>query len=114
MGINDSTQNDLTSYYDSFLRAKQGEHKEKYLDFEGWFSASTAGSCFRKQFYNINGYEGSEPDETSMRLLRLILPLLKNTSERTQNNTFGFIEDGRQDLIKSLCLKEYQSMIKML
>ena len=32
---------------------------------------STEGSCFRKQFYNINGYEGSEPDETSMRLLRL-------------------------------------------
>jgi len=71
MGINDSTQNDLTSYYDSFLRAKQDNHKKKYEDFKGWFSASTAGSCFRKQYYNINGYEGSEPDETSMRLLRL-------------------------------------------
>ena len=71
MGINDSTQNDLTSYYDSFLRAKQDNHKEKYKDYKGWFSASTAGSCFRKQYYNINEYEGSQPDEKSMRLMRL-------------------------------------------
>lgn len=71
MGINDQMERDVSYIYNSYLLAKQDEHKEKYKDFKGWFSASTAGSCFRKQYYNINGYDGTQPDEKSMRLLRL-------------------------------------------
>ena len=36
-----------------------------------WFRASSAGSCFKKQWFNINEYEQSELDERVMRLLRL-------------------------------------------
>ena len=56
MGINDHTTNELISYYNSFLLKKQDNHKEKYKEFQGWFSASTAGSCFRKQYFNVNQY----------------------------------------------------------
>ena len=49
MGINDHTTNKLISYYNSFLLKKQDNHREKYKEFYGWFSASTAGSCHRKQ-----------------------------------------------------------------
>ena len=63
MGINDHTTNELISYYNSFLLKKQDNHKEKYKEFQGWFSASTAGSCFRKQYFNVNDYEGTQADE---------------------------------------------------
>jgi CRISPR/Cas system-associated exonuclease Cas4 (RecB family) len=71
MGINDQMERDVSYIYNSYLLAKQDEHKQKYKKFKGWFSASTAGSCFRKQYYNVNGYDGTQPDEKSMRLLRL-------------------------------------------
>ena len=71
MGINDHTTNQLIYNYNSFLLKEQDNHKEKYKEFEGWFSASTAGSCFRKQYFNVNGYEGTPPDEKSLRLMRL-------------------------------------------
>ena len=71
MGINDQMEKDISYIYNSYLLAKQDKHKEKYKKFKGWFSASTAGSCFRKQYYNVNGYEGTQPDEKSLRLLRL-------------------------------------------
>ena len=71
MGINDQTTNDLTYYYNSFLLKQQDQHKEKYKEFEGWFSASSAGSCFRKQYYNVNNYERNPLDEKTLRLFRL-------------------------------------------
>ena len=71
MGINDQMEKDISYIYNSYLLAKQDQHKQKYKKYDGWFSASTAGSCFRKQYYNVNGYEGTQPDEKSMRLLRL-------------------------------------------
>ena len=71
MGINDQMEKDISYIYNSYLLSKQDQHKEKYKKYAGWFSASTAGSCFRKQYYNVNGYEGTQPDEKSMRLLRL-------------------------------------------
>ena len=71
MGINDHTTNQLIYNYNSFLLKEQDNHREKYKEFEGWFSASTAGSCFRKQYFNVNGYEGTPPDEKSLRLMRL-------------------------------------------
>jgi len=71
MGINDQTTNDLTYYYNSFLLKEQDNHKEKYKEFDGWFSASSAGSCFRKQYYNVNNYEQTPVDEKSLRLFRL-------------------------------------------
>ena len=33
--------------YNDYLLKKQDEHKVKYEKHKGWFSASSAGSCFR-------------------------------------------------------------------
>ena len=61
----------IEQVYHDYLLHKSGEHKKKYTKYKGWFSASTAGSCFRKQWYKINGYEEILPDERPMRLMRL-------------------------------------------
>ena len=85
MGINDHTTNKLTSYYNSFLLKEQDNHREKYKEFEGWFSASTAGSCYRKQYFNVNGYEGTQPDEKSLRLMRLGTLVHKDIADALEN-----------------------------
>ena len=85
MGINDHTTNKLISYYNSFLLKKQDNHREKYKEFYGWFSASTAGSCHRKQYFNVNGYEGTYPDEKSMRLMRLGTIVHKDIADTFEN-----------------------------
>tara|TARA_R110000751_G_scaffold138686_1_gene242330 strand:- start:536 stop:1282 length:747 start_codon:yes stop_codon:yes gene_type:complete len=85
MGINDHTTNKLISYYNSFLLKEQDNHREKYKEFQGWFSASTAGSCHRKQYFNVNGYEGTYPDEKSMRLMRLGTIVHKDIADTFEN-----------------------------
>ena len=57
--------------YHDYLLKKQEEHKEKYEKFKGWFSASSAGSCFRKQWLKMKGAEEKPMDARTMRLLRL-------------------------------------------
>lgn len=71
MGINSLSKNPIEYVYNSFLLKKEDENREKYEKHKGWLSASSAGSCFRKQYFNINGYDGIEKDAKSMRLLRL-------------------------------------------
>tara|TARA_R110002167_G_scaffold18119_1_gene68322 strand:+ start:575 stop:1324 length:750 start_codon:yes stop_codon:yes gene_type:complete len=85
MGINDHTTNELTSYYNSYLLKEQENHKEKYKEFEGWFSASTAGSCYRKQYFNVNNYEGTQPDDKSLRLMRLGTLVHKDIADMYEN-----------------------------
>ena len=85
MGINDHTTNKLISYYNSFLLKEQDNHREKYKEFEGWFSASTAGSCYKKQYFNVNGYDGTYPDEKSMRLMRLGTIVHKDIADAFEN-----------------------------
>jgi hypothetical protein len=60
--------NEIVDIYDWFLRREQQVRDPK---FKNWFRASSAGSCFKKQWFNINEYEQSELDERVMRLLRL-------------------------------------------
>jgi len=94
MGINDSTQNSLVLHYHKFLLAKQSKHREKYKKFKGYFSASTAGSCYRKQYYNVNEYEGTEPDEKSMRLLRLGTIIHKDIADAMESYREEIESDG--------------------
>ena len=61
----------ITDVYHDFLQSESSKHKEKYKKHEGWFSASTAGSCFRKQWYKINGYDEVLIDERPLRVMRL-------------------------------------------
>ena len=36
--------------YASYLKEKNEKNREKYKEFSGTFSASSAGNCFRKQY----------------------------------------------------------------
>ena len=62
---------DILGIYTEYLREKNSTHKEKYVDYEGWFSASTAGSCFKKQLLRKENTEEKPFDDRVLRLLRL-------------------------------------------
>tara|TARA_Y100001973_G_C5137366_1_gene301061 strand:- start:284 stop:1033 length:750 start_codon:yes stop_codon:yes gene_type:complete len=62
---------DIPKIYNEYLQKKSVENREKYKDHLGWFSASSAGSCYRKQIHRTQGLEVGALDEKSARLLRL-------------------------------------------
>ena len=62
---------DIESVYHSYLQVKQDSHGEKYDKHKDWFSASSAGSCYRKQLHRIRGDKRTELKPRNMRLLRL-------------------------------------------
>ena len=71
----------IVDIYDAYLDIRQEEHKSKYSEHKGWFSASTAGSCFKKQWYKLNE-EYEEPlDKRVKRLLRLGTIVHKDVQE---------------------------------
>ena len=61
----------LETIYDDYLERLQEERKEKYKEYEEWFSGSSAGSCYKKQWYKVNGFEPEPFDLRTKRLLRL-------------------------------------------
>jgi len=61
----------LETIYDNYLDRLQEEREEKYKEFKKWFSASTAGSCYKKQWYKLNGFEAEPFNIRTKRLLRL-------------------------------------------
>ena len=61
----------IEEIYHEFLLGESGKHKQKYEKYKGWFSASSAGSCHRKQWYKINDYEEVEHAIKPLRVMRL-------------------------------------------
>ena len=63
---------DIEQIYSDFIQERntlnRQEYKEKY---KGWFSASSAGSCFNKQILRLHQKEGPSPQGRVLRLLRL-------------------------------------------
>ena len=63
---------DLESIYSDYITE---ESKKGRADFEnnykGWYTASAAGSCFKKQLLRKIGKKGPDPDGRVQRLLRL-------------------------------------------
>jgi CRISPR/Cas system-associated exonuclease Cas4 (RecB family) len=55
----------IEKLYNSYLK------DQKYVKKEGHFSASSAGKCYREQYYIINNYEQTDFDDRVRRLLRL-------------------------------------------
>jgi len=58
----------IIDIYGDFLRKQKHEKEEKFKDY---FRASSAGSCFKKQWFSLKDYEQSELDDRVLRLLRL-------------------------------------------
>jgi len=61
----------IENLYHTFLEIENTKNREKYDNYKGWFSASTAGSCFKRQLLKSEGKEGPPFDSRVMRLLRL-------------------------------------------
>jgi len=62
---------DLERIYAEFLESEQEERNKKYEEFKGWIGASSAGHCFKKQYYKLNDVDSDEPNMRVNRLLRL-------------------------------------------
>lgn len=62
---------DVLGIYTEYLKEENALHKEKYIDYDGWFSASTAGSCFKKQLLRKENAKETPFDDRVLRLLRL-------------------------------------------
>ena len=61
----------IEKIYAASLHKKQAETRKKYTKYKGWYSASSAGSCFKKLL--LRSVNAPEPtlDDRVMRLLRL-------------------------------------------
>jgi len=62
---------DIPKIYNDYLQQKNKENRKKYKDYQGWFSASSAGSCYRKQLHRQQDLTLEPLEEKSARLLRL-------------------------------------------
>lgn len=62
---------DIQKIYNDYLEELRHKNKEKYTKHKGWFSASAAGSCFRKQLHRLQDLPIKPMDVKSNRLLRL-------------------------------------------
>ena len=61
----------IEAIYAANLREKQVQTRKKYTEYKGWFSASSAGSCFKKQLLRRANMSEPPMDDRVMRLLRL-------------------------------------------
>lgn len=61
----------VETIYAHFLNKKQIENRAKYTKLEGQWSASSAGSCFKKQILRKEDVKEPPLDDRVMRLLRL-------------------------------------------
>jgi len=62
---------DIEQVYHTYLQKEQELNSKKYEKYKGWFSASSAGSCYRKQLHKARGDSRTELKPRNMRLLRL-------------------------------------------
>tara|TARA_R100000005_G_C4997363_1_gene204091 strand:- start:2706 stop:3509 length:804 start_codon:yes stop_codon:yes gene_type:complete len=61
----------IEKIYGDWLRFQNDENRKKYEEHKGMFSASSAGTCFRKQHLKRQGLDEPPLDNRVMRLLRL-------------------------------------------
>ena len=74
----------IEEIYQEYLNQLRVENKKKYVDYKGWFSASSAGSCYRKMMYRTMDIDTPPPEIRSNRLLRLGT-VLHNDFEKAMN-----------------------------
>ena len=62
---------DIERVYDLYLQTEEAIYKKKHNADKKMFRASSAGYCYKKQWYLLQGTEGTPLDPKSRRLLRL-------------------------------------------
>ena len=89
----------VESAYADWLTQKNKENRKKYEEHQGVYSASSAGSCFRKQYLKSKNLPEPPLENRVMRLLRLgtivhedIQDGLKNYFRRTDTKLKLYLE----------------------
>ena len=62
---------EIEKVYSEFLDSKRDEYKEKYKGLEKFFSASSAGHCYKKHLFKITDAPQKDIEARSQRILRL-------------------------------------------
>ena len=62
---------DIERVYDLYLQTEEAIYKKKHDADKNMFRASSAGYCYKKQWYLLQGTKGTPLDPKSRRLLRL-------------------------------------------
>lgn len=99
---------DIESVYHEYLQDKQYITSQKYKKYKGWFSASSAGSCYRKQLHKARGDNEIELKPRNMRLLRLGT-IVHNDIESAVNDWYE-----KNEPVDLKVLTEYRIKIKEL
>jgi len=99
---------DIESVYHTYLQVKQDLNSEKYDKYKDYFSASSAGSCYRKQLHRIRGDKRTELKPRNMRLLRLGT-IVHNDIEEAVNDWYDVTRPVHQRV-----LTEYAIVLKEL
>ena len=84
-------QDPIEFIYNTYVKDKSKRHKKEGYD--GWFSASSAGSCYRRQWYNIHEEEQGVLPERVLRLLRLGTLLHKDIEDSIEYAKLNFPVD---------------------
>ena len=88
--------------YNTYVKDKSKRVKKE--EYNGWFSASAAGSCYRRQWYNIHNAEQGALPERVLRLLRLGTLLHKDIEKSIEYAKLNFPVDFKTGKI----LTEYE------
>lgn len=62
---------DIYHNYLTDIQEKRNKQRRDRDEYRTWFGASSAGSCYKKQYYRVNGYEEKMPNSQSMRNMRV-------------------------------------------
>jgi len=103
MGINSNKDNYLLEAYTSYIESQNEENqiKRKEANPRSFFSASSAGSCRLKQFYQLSNAGKNDIDDKSGRVMRLGTILHKDVEEALiQYHEKLYIEKGIKTLIE--------------
>ena len=76
---------DFENIYNEYIKKENDKHKENYVGYEDWFSASSAGSCLKRQYYKHIKTEPTDlPDAQTLRKMRFGT-ILHRDLEKTVN-----------------------------
>ncbi len=62
---------EIVEVYNDWLDHNQEQRKTEFKHLKGYFSASSAGSCYKKNIFKLFGFKEKEIEKRSKRLLRL-------------------------------------------
>ena len=86
----------IQDIYSDYIQSQNQEYKKIYEGHEEWFSASSVGQCYRKQWYRTHGTPEKEMGEGSLRLLRLGTVVHRDIEEGIR----WAVEQGKTDNIE--------------